>query len=94
MAAGLLGELLIDRNDRAGRRLQAKVQGNCQRVQALAQPERLIQRGKRAIGVEALCPGPAEQGSVIRQQVRRRWSAAVGSVDEIQPDRIAQQGEL
>ena len=94
MAARLLRELLIDRDDRAGRRLHTEVQRNGQRVQALPEPERLIQRGKRAIGVEGLRLGPAEQGSVIRQQVRRRWGAAVGSVDEIQPDRIAQQGEL
>lgn len=94
MAAGLMGELLIDRDDRAGRRLQAEVERNGQRVQPLAEPERLIQRGKRAIGVEALRLSPAEQGGLIRQQVRRRWGAAVGSVDEIQPDRIAQQGEL
>ena len=94
MTARLTRQLLIDRRDRAGRRLQAQVQRRRERGKPVAKLERLVQAREVAIGVEALRLGPAQHGGVVCQEVGRRRDAALRGVDEIQPDRVAQQGEL
>ena len=64
-------------------------------VRQLAEPQHLVQRDAVAVyPAETLGSGPAPDRGEVRQQIRRRGDPASGRVDEVQPDRVAQQGEF
>jgi hypothetical protein len=94
MVAGLPGELLIDgRNGRSGG-LQAKVECLGQCGQPLAKPKRFRQKRRLMAGVQTLHLRPTRNGRIVRQQIRRDQRSASRRIDEIEPDRVTQQGEL
>ncbi len=94
MVSRLTGQLLVDRRNRPAGRLEAEIEGLGKGGQLLAQTERLFQPRLLMARVQTLRVGPARNGCVIRQQVRRGRRSAARGVDEIEPDRVTQQGEL
>jgi len=89
-----LGQLLVDRRYRAGGRLHALVKRLSQCGQPLPQLQRLLQQRSVAVTVEPLRQGPFQHRGIVGQEIGRRCRAAFGRVDEIQPDGVAQQGEV
>ena len=94
MLARLPGELLVDGSNGSSRGLQAEIECLGQGGQPLAQAKRLRQQRRLMVGMQTLHVGPARNGCIVRQQIRRRRGAASRRVDEIEPDRVTQQGEL
>ena len=58
------------------------------------QAKRLGQQGRLMAGMQILHVGPTRHGGIVRQQIRRSRGSASCRVDEIEPDRVTQQGEL
>jgi hypothetical protein len=88
------GELLDDGGNGPSRGLQAEIKGFGQGRQPLAQAKRFAQQGRLMAGMQILHAGPARHGGIVRQQIRRGRGSASCRVDEIEPDRVTQQGEL
>jgi hypothetical protein len=94
MVALLLRQVVVDGADRSGGRLEAGVERVCQGREALTKIERVLQRRAVAVQAKTLGLGPAQDGRLVRQQVRRCWTPASRSVHEVEPDGVAQKGEF
>ena len=94
MVARLPGELLVDGRDGRSGGLQAKIECLGQCGQPLAKAQRFRQERRLMAGVQTLHLRPARNGRIVRQQIRRGRGSASRRVDEIEPDRVTQQGEL
>jgi len=74
--------------------LQSEIQRFSQGSEPLAQGKDLFQPGSLGAGVQSLSLSPAQNRGIIRQQVGWCQGTAARRVDEIQPDRVTQKGEL
>jgi hypothetical protein len=94
MTAPALRQLLVDGGDGARRGLQAAMQGLGQSAEAVAQLQHERHRRRASIEIDVLRGRPAEEGGLVLEKIRRSKVSPARRIDEIEPERVAQQGEF
>src|SRR4051812_41645194 len=87
-------KMLINGCDRGSWRLKSGVKRLGQGYEPFTKANRHANRRRTPVQLESLGRCPAEKGRIVSQKIRGGDGAATGGVDEIEPERIAQQSEL